>query len=48
MEELKRRIEAGVPGGWSRRRDSEDRLKKTRVWREGIYCFSKAIEPTRV
>jgi hypothetical protein len=46
VEELARRIEAGPPGGWSRRLDIEDRFKQTRVRAAMAYCLTKAIAPT--
>jgi hypothetical protein len=46
VQELARRIEAGPPGGWSRRVDIEDRLKQTRDQGAMAYCLTKAIRPT--
>jgi hypothetical protein len=45
IQELLRRIEAGPVGGWSRRGDIEDRLRKARASEPPTWCFSKAVAP---
>jgi hypothetical protein len=43
IQELTRRIEAGLGGGWSRRGDIEDRLRRARVPGVVGCCFSKTV-----
>jgi len=47
MQELRRRLDSGSAGGWTRRGDVEKRFRKTLAQRTSAYCFAKPIPTLR-
>jgi hypothetical protein len=45
VAEFTRRLEGDLPGGWVRRHDLEDRMRRARARGPAAYCFSKSIPP---